>query len=274
MASGSWYGLRLPRVRVRGADHLRSVKYGTENRRLKLLRAGRGLAWALLLLLILRALGQGLVMGVAGATLVLLLQELVDPTLLFWSVPWEALHLVLSRRFRVNHLWLHRTQDLARESIGRSMKADGFAMADGFVLIGVGRNKQLVQWTADSAWRGMPHEREGTTARQGCKAVRFLVAVWLMIGGLLAMRIWRGIDLSGALLIALLSAAAGHALARRVERMLANWFAIPAWRGGEARGFRLEAEPIQFPEWLWWQGSQGFIVRRVPEEETEQGLGT
>ena len=160
MASGSWYGLRLPHVRIRGADHLRSVKDGTENRRTKLLRAGRGLAWALLLLLILRALGQGLVVGVAGATLVLLLQGLVDPTLLFWSVPWEALHLVLSRRFRVNHLWLHRTQDLARESIGRSMKADGFAMADGFVLIGVGRNKQLVQWTADSAWRGMARERE------------------------------------------------------------------------------------------------------------------
>jgi hypothetical protein len=165
-------GLRLPSARVRGADHLRSVNHGSENRRTRLLRSGRGPAWALLLLLMLRALGQGLVMGVAGATLVLLLQELVDPTPLFWSVPWEALHLVLTGRRRANHLWFHRTQDLARESIGRSM-------------IGVGRNKQLVEWTADSAWRGMAQEREGASARQGCKAVRFLVAVWLMIGACL-----------------------------------------------------------------------------------------
>ncbi|MGB9464113.1 MAG: hypothetical protein WBR10_03295 [Candidatus Acidiferrum sp.] len=34
-------------------------------------------------------------------------------------------------------------------------------MADGFVVIGIGRNKQLVEWTVDSAWRGMAHEREG-----------------------------------------------------------------------------------------------------------------
>lgn len=79
MANGRRYGLRLPSARVRGADHLRSVKHGSENRRTKLLPSGRGLAWALLLLLMLRALGQGLVMGVAGAALVLLLQELVDP---------------------------------------------------------------------------------------------------------------------------------------------------------------------------------------------------
>jgi hypothetical protein len=215
----------------------------------------------------LRALGLGLLLGVAGAALVLLLQELVGPTPLFWSVPWEALQLVLSGRRRVNHLWLHRTQDLARESIGRSINSDGFAMADGFVVIGVGWNEQLVQWTADSACRGTAQKREGASARQGCKAVRFLVAVWLMTGGLLAISIWRGIDLPGALLIALLSAATGHALARPVEKMLANWLAIPLWQHEEARGFRLEVEPIEFPEWLWWQGSLGFIVRRVPEEE-------
>lgn len=81
------------------------------------------------------------------------------------------------------------------------------------------------------------------------------------------MSIWGGIDLPGALLIALLSAAAGHALARPVEKMLAHWLPIPAWQREGARGFRLEDEPIEFPEWLWWQGSQGFIVRRVPEEE-------
>jgi hypothetical protein len=33
--------------------------------------------------------------------------------------------------------------ELARKSIGFSAKVDGFAMADGFFLIGVGSNKQL-----------------------------------------------------------------------------------------------------------------------------------
>lgn len=267
MASRSGHGLRLPSSCVRGGDQLRSLKVARDNRRAKLFRAGRELSCALLLLLILRALGQGLLMGAAGAALVLLLQELTDPTPLFWSAPWEALQLVFSARRRVNHLWLHRTQDLARESIGAFIRADGFAMADGFVLIGVGRNKQLVQWTADSAWRGMAQEREGTSARHSSKAIRFLVAVWLMTGGLLAMSIWRGIDLPAALLIGLLSAAAGHALAWPVENLLANWLAIPAGQYADARGFRLEVEPIEFPEWLWWQGSQGFIVRRVPEGE-------
>ncbi len=267
MATRRGYGLRLPRARVRGADHLRSVKHGNENRSTELFRGGRGLASALLLLVMFRVLGQGLLLGVAGAALILLLQELVDPTLLFWSVPWEALQLILSRRHRVNHLWLHRTQDLARESIGRSIKSDGFAMADGFVVTGVGRNQQLLRWTAECACRGMAQEREGASARQGCKAFRFLVAVWLMTAGLLATSIWRGIDLPGALLIALLSAAAGHALARPVEKVLANWSAIPAWQREDALRFRLEVEPIEFPEWLWWQGSLGFIVRRVPKEE-------
>jgi hypothetical protein len=83
MVTGSGHGLRLPSTRVRGADQLRGVKHGSENLRTRLLRSGRGLAWALLLLLMVRALGQGLVMGVAGAALMLLLQELVDPTPLF-----------------------------------------------------------------------------------------------------------------------------------------------------------------------------------------------
>lgn len=49
--------------------------------------------------------------------------------------------------------------------------------------------------------------------------------------------------------------------------MLANCLAVPAWHHEDARGSRLEVEPIEFPHWLWWQGSQAFIVRRVPEEE-------
>lgn len=49
--------------------------------------------------------------------------------------------------------------------------------------------------------------------------------------------------------------------------MLANCLAVPAWQHEDARGYRLEVEPIEFPHWLWWQGDQGFIVRRVFEEE-------
>lgn len=204
-------------------------------------------------------------MGAAGAALVLVLQETVDPTPLFWTAPWEAIQLLLSRERRVNHIWFHRTQELARESIGGSSKVDGFAMADGFVLIGVGRNNQLVRWTAECAWRGVVQGREGARRRRGCKAVRFLVAVWLMTGGLLALNIWRGIDLPAALLIAVFSGAAGHGLAGPLENKLGRWFEVSA--GHDARAFRLEVEPIELPDWLSWRGREGFIVRRIPDEE-------
>lgn len=204
-------------------------------------------------------------MEAAGAALVLVLQEAVDPTPLFWTAPWEAIQLLLSRKRRVNHLWLHRTQELARESIGGSSKVDGFAMADGFVLIGVGGNKQLVRWTAECAWRGVVQESERARHPRGCKAVRFLLSVWLLTGGLFALTIWRGIDLPAALLIAVFSGAAGHALARPFENKLGPWLGRPARDDAEA--YRLEVEPVGFPEWLWWQGSEGFIVRRILDEE-------
>src|SRR5260370_3400840 len=167
-------------------------------------------------------------MGVAGAALVLLLQEAVDPTPLFWTAPWAAMQLLRSRARRVNHIWLHRTQELARESIGLSTKVDGFAMADGFVLIGVGSNKQLGRWIAETGWRGIARVRERARHSRGCKAVRFLIAVWLMAGVLLALNVWRGIDLPTVLLIAVFSGATGHALARPCENTLGRWVAGPA----------------------------------------------
>jgi hypothetical protein len=209
-------------------------------------------------------------MGVAGAALVLLLQEAADPTPLFWTAPWEAMQLLLSRGRRVNHIWLHRTQELARESresIGIFTKVDGFAMADGFVLTGVGSNKWLVQRTAEAAWRGIVNLGDRARRPSGCKAVRFLVAVWLMTGVLLTVSIWRGIDLPAVLLIAVFSGAAGHALAQPFENTLGRWLTVPARHHEDARGFRLGVEPVEFPEWLWWQGGQGFIVRRISEEE-------
>src|SRR5258708_37890192 len=64
-----------------------------------------------------------------------------------------------------------------------------------------------------------------------------------------------------------LSGAAGQAIAWPVENTLGRWLAVPAWHGEDARTFCLEVEPVEFPEWLWWQGGQGFIVRRIAEEE-------
>jgi hypothetical protein len=209
-------------------------------------------------------------MGVAGAALVLLLQEAVDPTPLFWTAPWEAMQLLLSRARRVNHIWLHRTQEMARESIGLSTKVDGFAMADGFVLIGAGSNKRLVRWIAEAAWQGIVGVHERARHSRGCKAVRFLIAVWLMTGVLLTLSLWRGIDLPAALLIAVFSGAAGHALAGPIENTLGRWLPVPASRDRDAGTFCLEVEPVEFPEWLWWPGGQGFIVRRISEDETRK----
>jgi len=215
----------------------------------------------------LRVLGQGLLMGVAGAALVLLLQEAVDPTPLFWAAPWEALQLFLSRARCVNHIWLHRTQELARESVGLSSKLDGFAMADGFVLIGVGRNKQFVQWAAEAAWLGIVQTRTKARYTRGCKAVRFLIAVCLMTGRLFALGAWRAIDLSTALLVAMLSGAGGHALARPFENRFGQRLAGSARHQAVAGAFTFEVEPVEFPQWLWCGVRQGFIVRRMPKEE-------
>src|SRR5215469_18390848 len=154
MPTGDVHHLCLPNCRRRGAGRLRSIENGDKHRWSESFRVAQSLVCLLLLLVALRVLGQGLLMGVAGAALVLLLQAAVDPTALFWTAPWEAVQLLLSRGRCVNHIWLHRTQELARESVGLSSKLDGFAIVDGFVLIGIGRNKQFVQWTAEAAWLG------------------------------------------------------------------------------------------------------------------------
>lgn len=250
-----------------GVEHLRGITDWSANHRERLVRRGLLLAGVLLLFFTLSAIWRGLLMGAAGAALLLFLQEAVDPTPLFWTAPWEAMQLVLSRRARVNHIWLHRTRELARESIGESTKVDGFATPDGFVLLNTGPNRQLVQWTAEFAWRAMIQEDSASKHARGCKTVRFLIALWLIAGGLLALGAWRGVDLAGALLVALFCGAASQALARPLENKLGLWLAVPAWRDEDARIDRFEIEPFEFPEFLWFQGSQGFRVRRIPQEE-------
>ena len=270
MPTGDVHQLCLPNCSMRGADRLRSIKDGSKHRWSESTRVAQSLVCLLLLLVVLRVLGQGLLVGVAGAALVLLLQEAVDPTPLFWIAPWEAVKLLLSRARCVNHIWLHQTQELARESIGLSSKADGFSMADGFVLIGVGRNKQFVQWTAEAAWLGIIQTRTRARHPRGCKAVRFLVAVCLMTVGLFVLGSWRVIDLSTALLVAMFSGAGGHALARPFENRFGQWLAGSARHQAFARAFTLEVEPVEFPQWLWWGARQGFIVRRISKEEASK----
>lgn len=134
----------------------------------------------------------------------------------------------------------------ARFLVGSQL--DGSTMADGFVLIGVGRNKQLVRWTAECAWQGIVQGCERAQHLRGCKTDRFLISVWLMTGGLLALWTWREIDLPAALLIAVFSAAGGHAVARPVENMLAKWQVTPASQFEELPGYCLEVETVEVPE--------------------------
>lgn len=95
-----------------------------------------------------------------------------------------------------------------------------------------------------------------------------------MTGGLLAMSIRRAIDLPECLLIALLSAAAGHALAPLVENMLAECVTIPAWLDGDTRGFRLEVEPGRVSEVALVAGRTGIYRTANPRGRTGQGLET
>lgn len=110
----------------------------------------------------------------------------------------------------MNHFWLHRTQRLVRESSGCRGKLDGFATRDGFVLNGRGFNEAEIRWASELASRTMCGEASAKEGARSCKATRFLFALWLIAGGLIALTVWRGtIDLANAMLwsVALLGTA-------------------------------------------------------------------
>ena len=151
MAAGSWHSLRWPSRRTwlgTGVRHLQRITDAVVAQQVKLIRWGLLAVGGLALFFMASTLWRALLMGAAGAGLALILQELADPSPLFWAVPWEAVRLVRSRKVRVNHIWLHRTQKLIRDSVGSSARVDGFATHQGFLLINAGPNRQLVQWTA------------------------------------------------------------------------------------------------------------------------------
>lgn len=267
MGAGSWHSLRWPNWRVRletGVQRLQGITNATPTQRVKSIRRGFLVAGGLVLFFTASSLWRALLMGAAGAALVLILQELTDPSPLFWAAPWEAVQFVLSRKVRVNHLWLHRTQELVRDSVGWSTKLDGFATSEGFLLMTAALNEAEVRWTAEFAWQTL---LQGYTAQKSacaCKAARFLLALWLIAGGLLFLGIWQGIDLPSGLLLAAVCAAAAHGLARPFEQLSDRWIKRVACRQDRGGRFRFEVEHFELPAVLWFEGGQSFWVRRIP----------
>lgn len=215
---------------------------------------------------------QALLMAAAAAGLALALQQLADPAPLFWAVPWEAMNLVLSAKVRTNHFWLHRTQDLAREMLGWSVKVDGFATGDGFVLMGSGLDAAEVRWCSDLSWRILCQHSPQRKATGGCKTSRFLLALWVVSVGLLVLDAWRGLDLASALLLLALGSAAGYGLAGPAERLLLP--SVDRFKSSEdeAQSDGLEVESFWVPTFLWLKGGRAFRIRQIPKGKTPKRL--
>ena len=215
-------------------------------------------------------------MAAAGAALVLVLQEIAEPSPLFLTVPWEALGFVLSHRVRANHFWLHRTQEFLQDSAVRFAKVDGFATREGFVLMGASLNETQIQSASRSAWRTTSQESSMTEAAIGCKTTQFLLALWLITGGLTVLSLWRRVDLPSALLLSAVCGAAGHLLARRAEKLLGPWADYVASSNDKTWPNRVEVEVESFriPSFLWFKEGLVFRVRRIAGNEASSGAGT
>lgn len=266
MATRSWHSHGLPTWRIWLVSRLGRL------RNIKNFASGElPFAGGLLLLLAASILWRAFPIVVTGAVLVLILQEIADPSPLFLTVPWEALEFVLSRKVRANHFWLHRTQGLLRESGDSLAKIDGCATRDGFFLIGATFNETQIQWASQSAWRAMcqkPSEKEAAT---GCKTMRFLLALWLIAGGLAALSLFREVDLGSGLLLCVLCGAASQLLARPAEGLLGSWADHVACSNKEPWPSRLDVESLAIPRFLWFKRSLIFQVRRMPARESIEG---
>jgi hypothetical protein len=209
---------------------------------------------------------QALLMAWAAVGLALVLQQLADPSPLFWAVPWEAMEFTLSAKVRANHFWLHRTQDLARESLGWSAKADGFATRDGFVLMGSGLDTTAVRWSSELSWRNPCQQSSEENAARGCNTTRFLLALWPVAVGLIVLNAWRRLDLASAFLLSALCSAAGHGLAGPAEKLLLPWADRFQRREDVTRANILEVESFWVPSFLWLKGGRAFRVRQILKE--------
>jgi len=266
MATRSWHSRGLPTWRIWLISRLGRL------RNIKNLASGElPFAGGLVLLLAAFILWRAFPMVVTGAVLVLILQEIADPSPLFLTVPWEALEFVLSRKVRANHFWLHRTQGLLRESKDTLAKIDGCATRDGFFLIGATFNETQIQWASQSAWRATCQKTSAKEAATGCKTMQFLLALWLIAGGFAALSFFRGVDLGNGLLLCALCGAAGQLLAGPAEKLLGPWAARVACSNKETWPSRLEVESLAIPRFLWFKRSLVFQVRRMPAQESHEG---
>jgi hypothetical protein len=212
MATRSWHSHGLPSWRIWLISRLARL------RNIKNLAPGElPFAGGLVLLLVASILWRAFPMAVTGAGLILILQEIANPSPLFLTVPWEALEFVLSRKVRANHFWLHRTQGLLRESGDSLAKIDGCATRGGFFLIGATFNEAEIQWASRFALRAMRQEPSTKEAATGCKTMQFLLALCLIAAGLAALSLFRGVALGSGLLLCALCGAAGQLLARPAE---------------------------------------------------------
>src|SRR5712691_7189320 len=228
-------------------------------------------AGGLVLLLAASMLWRAFPMVVTGAVLVLFLQEIADPSPLFLAVPWEALEFVLSRKVRANHFWLHRTQGLLRESGDSLAKIAGCATGDGFFILGAAFNDAQIQWASQTAWPPTCQKPSAKEAATGCKTMQFLLALWLIAGGLAALSLIRGVDLGSGLLLCALCGAAGQLLARPAEKLLGPWLGRVACSNKETWPSRLEVESLAIPRFLWFERSLVFQVRRTPTQGSNEG---
>src|SRR5260370_11570079 len=209
-------------------------------------------------------------MAATAAGLVLILEEIADPSPLFLTITWEALDVVLSRKARANLFWLHRTQGLLRESGDSLAKIDGCATRDGFFLTGATFNETQIQWASQSAWRAMCQKPSEKEAASGCKTMQFLLALWLIAGGFAALSLFRGVDLGSGLVLCALCGAAGQLLARPVEKLLSAWAGRVACSKKEPWPSRSEVESLAIPRFLWFKRRLVFQVRRTPAQESNE----
>src|SRR5258708_24709361 len=99
-----------------------------------------------------------------------------------------------------------------------------------------------------------PSAKEAAT---GCKTMQFLLALWLIAGGLAALSLFRGVDLGSGLLLCALCGAAGQLLARPAEKLLGPWAGRVACSNKETWPSRLEVESLAIPRFLWVKRNRG-----------------
>lgn len=232
---------------------------------------GLPLTIALVIFVMASTLCRPFVIAVAVAGVVLILQEITEPTPLFWTVPWGALEFVLSCRVRVNHVWLHRTEELVRESGGCLTEVDGVATREGFFRMGTSLSENEIQWASQCAWRTIGRTPSAMINAPACKTMQFLLALCMIAVGLTVLSLWHGVNLWSGLLLAAVSGGADQLLAKPIEKPQHPRAADVSCSNSDAGHIRLEVESLAIPEFLWFKKGRVFQVRRMPLRESNGG---